>query len=117
MRHTSTLLLGLFAFGCQMGSDPLEVVDPNAAPERPTWSTHVKPIMVYYCTACHAPDAQTGAQEGYAYDTCDATRRGWDGVREEVFDASSMPPGGAPRLRPWELLTLARWWEQGGTCE
>lgn len=111
------LLLSAAASGCAMGSGDLVDVDPGAAPERPTWTEHVEPVVTHYCAACHSRDAQPGAQEGVAYDSCQETKREWGDLREEVFEKSSMPPGGAERLRPWELMMLARWWEQGGTCD
>lgn len=103
--------------GCGTGDLTLEEIDPQAAPAAPTWTAHVRAIMQVHCVACHDPDGQAGAQEGYAYDTCDATKRGWGGLVETVFDTAEMPPGGAMRLQPWEELTLIRWREQGSSCD
>ena len=103
--------------GCAMGSGELADVDPGAAPDTPTWTEHVEPVVNFYCRGCHSKDAQPGAQEDVAYDSCAETKREWGEFRETVFDENSMPPGGADRLRPWELMMLARWWEQGGTCD
>ena len=103
--------------GCGTGDLTLDEVDPQAAPEAPTWSSHVEAILQVHCVACHDPNGQAGAQEGQAYDTCQATRRGWRGLAETVFDAGSMPPGGAMRLHPWEELTLMRWHDQGASCD
>ena len=103
--------------GCAFGDGTLADLDPEAAPARPTYVAHVAPIMARYCTACHAPDAQPGEQEGYGYETCAKVRRNWRGVEETVFESSSMPPGGAVRVSAPEKLALARWWAQGGRCE
>lgn len=111
-----TLALLLCA-GCGFGDATLEDIDPEAAPARPTWSEHIEPLMQIYCTACHAPDAQTGEAEGYGFETCEKTRRNWRGLYQTTFESETMPPGGGPRPLPWELLTLQRWYDQGATCE
>lgn len=103
--------------GCGTGDLTIAEADPEAAPAHPTWSMHIEPIMEFHCVACHDPGGQAGAQEGYAYHTCEATRRGWGELVETVFEESSMPPGGAMRLQPWEELTLLRWREQGSSCD
>lgn len=95
----------------------LEEVDPNAAPQSPTWSSHVHRIMVARCTACHSPNAQPGEVDGYSYETCADTRRGWGGIVETVFEEKSMPPGAADRLTSAEILTLKRWRQNGSPCE
>lgn len=111
-------LLALCALvGCGTGDLTIEEADPEAAPPTPTWSMHVEPIIEFHCVACHDPNGQAGAQEGYAYDTCEATRKGWGGLVETIFEEDSMPPAGAMRLQPWEELTLLRWREQGSTCD
>lgn len=116
-RITPPLLAVLLFVGCGTGDLTLAEIDPAAAPANPTWSMHVRPIIEFHCVACHDPGGQAGAQEGYAYDTCQATRAGWEGLVETVFDENSMPPGGAMRLQPWEELTLLRWREQGSPCD
>lgn len=117
MRMLRTLLLAPMVTGCALGDFPLDEVDPWAAPAAPTWSEHVQPILEFHCTACHAPDAQPGAQEGFRYDTCSHTRRGWRSSWESMTVRGDMPPGGASRLESWELLTLERWHAQGATCD
>jgi hypothetical protein len=110
-------LLGALCLGCDLGDQPLSEVDPEAAPAEPTWSEHVQPLMEIYCTACHAPDAQTGESEGYGFETCAKTKRYWGPLYQSTFVVRDMPPGGAPRPLSWELLTLERWHAQGGRCD
>lgn len=102
---------------CGIGDQSLEEVDPNAAVERPTWTADVRPILQWHCAGCHAPDAQPGSVAGYAYHSCQAARRSYDGVEDTVFEDETMPPGGAPRLAAWEKLTLRRWAAQGMRCD
>lgn len=116
-RPIALTLLAAALTACGGGDASLDELDPGAAPAQPTWLAHVEPIMAFHCVACHDPDGQAGAQEGYAYDTCEATRRGWGGIVETVFETAEMPPGGAPRLEAWEELTLRRWHEQGARCD
>lgn len=108
------LLLGA---GCSAGDDILDVVDPEAAPANPTWSSHIERIMVVRCTACHAEDAQPGEVDGYGYETCEKARRNEGGFIETVFEENTMPPGGAERLTSAEMLTVQRWYEQGAPCD
>lgn len=117
MRHVILFIAALATSACSFGDSALGDIDPNAAPATPTYALHVAPIMEQYCTACHAPDAQPGEQEGYGYETCAKVRENWDGVVETVFETSEMPPGGAVRVSEPEKLALARWWAQGGRCE
>lgn len=106
-------LLGLLACA---GEGTLEEVDPEAAPANPTYSEHVSRIMEQRCTACHSEDSSVGEEHGVGYETCDKVKRNWHGIEETVFDGSSMPPGGADRVTSAEMLTLARWYQQGATC-
>lgn len=112
-----TALFPALLAGCAFGDADLVDVDPDAVPAAPTWSAHVGPIMQRHCVACHDPDGQAGAAEGYAYDTCQSTRREWDELEETVFEEGSMPPGGAMRLESWEIATLDRWYAQGARCD
>jgi uncharacterized membrane protein len=102
---------------CGGGTGDLAQVDPMAAPQTPTYTEHVGPIMDRYCTACHAKDAQPGALEGFDYSTCDGVKRGWGGVVETVFFTETMPPGGAQRVTSSDELTLERWYDQGARCD
>ena len=108
-------LLGLSA--CAFGDGTLADVDPAAAPMQPTYTAHIAPIMVRYCTACHASDAQPGEVEGYGYETCDKVRRNWGSIEETVFEKDNMPPGLGRRVSEPERLALNRWWAQGGMCD
>lgn len=118
MTRTSALALAAaWLIGCGDGDLTLEEADPAAAPAEPTWSAHVAPIIELHCVACHDPNSLTGAAEGIAYDTCQATRRNWDEFEEVVFEEGEMPPGGAMRLRDYEELILIRWHEQGARCD
>ena len=117
-RAAEAMLLSA-AVGCGFGDASLDALDPGAAPATPSWSADVQPLMDLYCTACHAEDAQPGRVEGYGYGTCEETReeRNWEGFERSVFVENEMPPGGAPRLRESELLTLRRWADQGFRCD
>ncbi len=108
-------LLPLLA--CAEGVGPLDVVDPDAAPAHPTYNTHVAPIVDYYCVSCHSKDAQPGAVDGYAYDSCAQVRDGWHDFYETTVTKKSMPPGGALRVTSTEALILTRWYAQGAECE
>lgn len=107
----------VLSVGVACGDQTLEEVDPSAAPERPTYTEHVAPLMETYCTACHAPDAQPGEAEGYGFETCEKVKRHWDDLVESTFEEQSMPPGGALRVTSSHRLTLERWWAQGATCQ
>ncbi len=110
-----TLWLAMAWTGCA-GEGTLEEVDPDAAPQTPTYAEHIAPIMKHRCTACHAPDAQPGEVEGYGYETCDKVVLYWQSIEDTVFKVSSMPPAGAERLTSSEKLTLRRWERQGLDC-
>ena len=112
-------LLMLALSGCGFGDATLEELDPEVVPERPTWSTEIRPLMDLYCTACHAEDAQPGAVGGLGYDTCEKTksRRNWRGIVNSVFESNYMPPGGAPRVTEPHVLMLKRWKRAGFPCE
>lgn len=116
-RWRFAIAFALAGLGAGCGDMTLQELDPAAAPENPSWTVHVQPIIDLHCVACHDPNGQAGAQEGYAYVTCQDTRRGWDGIRETVFEEVSMPPGGAMRLQPYEELILQRWHDRGAPCD
>ncbi len=103
--------------GCGFGDRSLEAVDPEAAPLEPTWSADIEPIMHLRCTACHAPDAQTGEVDGYGFETCAKLKKNESEFRETTFDEKTMPPGGAERLTAAEVLAVERWFAQGGNCD
>ena len=102
---------------CGAGDGTLEEVDPEAAPAAPTWSAHIEPIMSFYCTACHAPEAQTGTAEGVDLSTCQQVGRQRVLVMESAVADKYMPPGGAMRVSSTEALTLQRWYDQGARCD
>lgn len=106
--------VALLVAGCGIGDGPLDEIDPAAAPAEPTWSAHVRPIIDWRCSTCHSAEAQPGRQDGVGYDSCEELRRGWDDLAETAIDGASMPPGGAERLTSSEVLTLQRWWANGG---
>ncbi len=109
--------IAVLAFACGFGDGDLADVDPAAAPESPTWNGDVQPILEWHCAGCHSADAQTGALEGFSVDSCKDAKRGWGGILTTSIDGSTMPPGGATRLAPWERLVLQRWGMNGGPCE
>lgn len=112
------LVLGIVAcvsslsVGCGFGDMSLHEVDPEAAPQHPTWHDHIEPIMYLRCTACHE-----GGQNDAVFDTCTQLKRRERSFRLTTFEEKSMPPGGADRLSAWEVLAIERWFEQGAPCE
>ncbi len=114
-RRMIPLCLALAASaGCAFGDYDLGEIDPAAAPERPTWSEDVAPIIDSYCASCHRAGGPSG---DLGYETCEGTRRGFGSLWSTVADRKSMPPGGAPRLHGYELLVLDRWEMNGGSCD
>lgn len=118
MNATLSWTIAALAFfaGCA-GDLTLDEVDPEAAPAEPTWTEHIEPLMVRYCTACHDPDEQGGEAGGIGLETCAKTRREQHEIRDVVFDAETMPPGGADRMPEAAQLALWRWYDQGANCD
>lgn len=107
--------LAVWLGACGAGDATLEEVDPEAAPARPDYETHVAPIMDDYCTTCHAKDS--GGEGGEVrYDSCEMVVRNWRQLERSTFDEKSMPPPTAYALSSADVLTLRRWWEQGHAC-
>jgi hypothetical protein len=133
------LLAGLLFTGCFFGDRLLGEVDPESIPETPTYTEHIRPIVEYYCVACHYPgnklrllqkeegpsvqqDALTEEEDssfilnsGEEPDlsTYEAVVEAFEEVAEEIFEAQSMPPGASRRLTPREETILARWAAKG----
>jgi hypothetical protein len=103
MRITLSLIATLFA-GCFSGEFLIGEIDPESIPEVPTYSEHVKPIMEYYCVACHYPGGEEPDLSTY-----EAVLDDFEETAEEVFESRSMPPGASRRLSPREETILARW--------
>jgi len=94
----AALLLALAA--CSSGDEPLEVVDPGAAPANPTWE-QVEAIIVPNCSPCHKDggDDKTGDRlrllddgEDQDYSTCEGIQEGLSGIVKTVLRDGSMPP-------------------------
>jgi uncharacterized membrane protein len=130
------LLAGLLFTSCFSGERLLGEVDPESIPETPTYTEHIRPIMEYYCVACHYPGAnprslqeefvQRGVlteEEGRRFilssgedpdlSTYEAIVEAFEEVAEEIFESQSMPPGASRRLTPREETILARWAAKG----
>jgi uncharacterized membrane protein len=116
MKRIILLLSGLSLGACSFGTENIEVVDPAAIPAEPTYSEHIKPLMEFYCVACHDPEGQVGAVGGIDLTTYEAVSADYDDIREAVFDKRYMPPGGGRRLSAEDEATLARWDAQGQVC-
>lgn len=107
------LLCALLLGGCAFGDASLAEVDPGTLPARPTYAEHIRPMMDFYCAACHDPDGQIGAQEGIDLTRYDDIVDEFEEIAEQVFEERTMPPGGARRLSARDEEILARWAEQG----
>jgi hypothetical protein len=63
-------------------------VDPETIPEVPTYEEHIKPLMEYYCVACHYPGSQGKAARDLAgLDEAGAPRAFAPGEFDEEGDA------------------------------
>jgi hypothetical protein len=114
----------LFLPSCGSGDLPLEAVDPDAAPLRPTYE-QAAAVLDHYCVPCHGGAPQptpagaarpAGAREegeGGDYSTCAGIQQGLPGIVSTVLFKGSMPPGALPRVPEREKLLLRRWIEQG----
>lgn len=112
----AALILAFALLGCDAGDGTLDVVDPAAIPENPTWSAPVGQILDLYCAGCHAADALPGEAHGYAYDTCAKAKRG-RGETLGVIREGSMPPPTGYLLPTAARITLERWYAQGAPCD
>jgi mono/diheme cytochrome c family protein len=110
------LLVELFFGACSFGTENIESVDPDAIPAAPTYSEHIKPLMEFYCVACHDPEGQVGEAGGIDLTTYELVSGDYDDIREAIFDKRYMPPGGGRRLSAEDEATLARWDAQGLIC-
>lgn len=114
--------------GCGSGSQPLAVVDPQAAAATPTFE-QVRSILDLRCLGCHGgggnatsagtarvhPTAVAEDGEGADYSSCQGIVSGVEGILRTGVDGGSMPPGALPRLTETEKLIIRRWVQQG-TC-
>ncbi len=116
MTRTRWALGLLLLAGCDAGTGTLDQVDPDAIPAQPTWSAPVEQVFDLYCNGCHSEAAQTGALEGYAYDTCATAKRG-RGETLEVMRGGTMPPPTGLLMPAAARLTLERWFAQGAPCD
>jgi uncharacterized membrane protein len=123
---TALLVLGTALLACAAGDDPLDVVDPAAAPLHPSWE-QVETIVKRNCAPCHSEgegdeDEDGGDDDGNGlrlleddddYSSCAGIVDGTDGIEDEVLESGSMPPGAWPRLSEREKLILKRWIDDG----
>jgi len=112
--------------GCGSGDQPLEAVDPNAAPADPDY-TLVFNIIHNECTPCHGGGGGNVADAGVRsrddipllgagvappLETCDEIYV-WRRNIEQVIENNTMPPGAWPRLSEVDKLIVKRWLENG----
>ncbi|MCA9557395.1 MAG: hypothetical protein KC583_02415 [Myxococcales bacterium] len=112
-----TILVVLLLGGCAAGDGTLDEVDPAAAPANPTWSDPVQRVVDVYCAGCHSDDGAVGAQEGYAFDTCDQVKRARGAFQQATFENESMPPPAGFVMPEAAKLTMKRWFAQGMPCD
>ena len=107
----------ILAASCNSGDQPLEVVDPEAAPQDPDFEL-VFNIIHNECASCHSgedeDDAPSRAAAGVEppLDTCEDIFDQRDAIWREVV-RNTMPPGAWPRLSSTEKLIIERWLENG----
>lgn len=99
------LILVVLLPACGSGSGTLAEVDPNAAPQDPTFE-QVFSVIERQCVPCHGP-------AGPALSTCDEIKRSLQGIDDTSVTGNSMPPGAWPRLTSREKLMLRRWLDNG----
>jgi len=100
--------------GCGQGDSPLEAVDPDAAPLKPTYD-QVAAILYRSCVPCHDSNAgktlngeEDDEEESPDLSTCQSVRDNFDSVWSTI-ENGTMPPGAWPRLSEPEKLLLQRW--------
>jgi uncharacterized membrane protein len=86
---------------CGSGERPLADVDPNAAPQHPTFA-QVNTIIQRECTPCH------DGKESPPLATCEEITEEIDVAYAEII-GNTMPPGAWPRLSETEKLIIERW--------
>lgn len=109
----AALALALAAGACGFGSEPLEVVDPDAAPGQPDYATDIAPIMALRCNACHSADALVWSRATPYLDE-QGSAEAWACQSWQTIVDGSMPPGALDRLSASEELTMERWAAQLG---
>ncbi|MCA9672412.1 MAG: hypothetical protein KC503_42755 [Myxococcales bacterium] len=112
-RVLAVFLVLLATASCGLGDLSIDEADPDSIPADPTYEGEVRPLMRYYCVACHAPSSQLGTAHDFDYSTYEGTKAGYGGILDTVFEQQSMPPGAARRMSPREEAIVKRWAEQG----
>jgi len=101
-----SILAGLA--GCGWGDRPLSAVDPEAAPQHPSYDD-IQRIVQHDCVPCHGGSVNTQPD----LSTCDHIVAHVSDIRRTVLESGSMPPGAWPRLGERDKLMLQRWMEDG----
>jgi hypothetical protein len=119
--------LVLIALACNGSGDlPLDQVDPEAAPENPTYD-QVFAILHNKCVNCHTgEDDDDDDDGGYSISTRRTTTADVEpdlgdcieivGLRDDIveqIEGNMMPPGAMPKLTNEQKLTIRRWVENG----
>ncbi|MCA9520904.1 MAG: hypothetical protein KC609_08020 [Myxococcales bacterium] len=101
-----------------MGSQELTTVAPDTLPLTVTWSTHIQPLMQFYCTSCHFTN-ETKNRNGDC-DDHDMNLNDYDTVvncypdlYESIAIKQDMPPGGARRMTARHKALLKAWLDGG----
>lgn len=125
------ILVSISFAACGSGDLPLDEVDPDAAPQIPTFD-QVNSIFKRSCVPCHTGDNTdsnntnqmpllpgNGDDDGedddnfLPYDTCEQILNDIGNILTEAVTDESMPPGAWPRLTEREKLIIIRWLETG----
>ncbi len=121
-RARAFLLATVFVtIGCGGSGDrPLDQVDPDAAPENPTYD-QVFAILHNRCVTCHSSDSDdtdyadgrvaAGGVEPNLEDCVQIVAFAGDIVVQ--VEGNMMPPGAMPRLTNEEKLIIQRWYANG----
>jgi uncharacterized membrane protein len=124
-----SIVIVLTALACNGSGDlPLDQVDPDAAPQNPTYD-QIFAIMHNKCVTCHTEsegDGGDGGDGGYSVSgrrrtTAEAESDLSDcveivGLRDDILqrvEDNTMPPGAMPKLTNEQKLTIRRWVENG----
>lgn len=119
------VLLACLLGACASGDETLEVVDPAAVTENPTYE-QIHALIQNKCGLCHDTGegedesedylalgaAALAAEDGPALNDCTSIVAQRFEILEQVED-NRMPPGALPRLTSEEKLKIRRWIENG----
>ena len=121
-----SIVIALTALACNGSGDlPLDQLDPDAAPQNPTYD-QVFAILHNRCVTCHTGSNDDDGGGGYSVSgrrttTADVEPDLGDcieivGLRDDILERveeNTMPPGAMPKLTNEQKLTIRRWVENG----